>query len=219
MRPPDTAMSIPSPLECSSDAVCTQASTSAGALTSTRGGHSCPGPYGVRGPHGSAIRSCTEGPVTQKVQLYTSPVSDGRAAVENEPAALPNPLFLRELPLGDGGEPGQQPGRDELLDAGRGVVQAVAADAQAVDAPGELPVRADDRIDVEDRDLARMPGGLRTQQGVPGVHPRRLVLRVEAAVRSLGPVRVRSGEQDDRGPPGTGDRDRPLQLRAQVRVV
>src|SRR3954466_2706873 len=62
MRPSLTAMSRASPLECSTDADCTQRSTSSGETVgsrqvSTRVGHGSRGPYGVRVPHGSAIRS------------------------------------------------------------------------------------------------------------------------------------------------------------------
>lgn len=62
IRPSRTAMSSASPLECSTDAERTQRSTSCGATpsasrASTRTGQSPPRPYGVRLPHGSAIRS------------------------------------------------------------------------------------------------------------------------------------------------------------------
>src|SRR5690606_19741216 len=68
IRPPATAMSIASPLECSTEAEGTQRATSASVTpgarkVSTRAGHttSC-GPYGVRLPQGSAIRSVMRRP-------------------------------------------------------------------------------------------------------------------------------------------------------------
>src|SRR5699024_2870417 len=62
MAPSLTAMSMASPSECRIDAEGTQRSTSLSATpsarwVSTRTGQISPGPYGVRVPQGSAIRS------------------------------------------------------------------------------------------------------------------------------------------------------------------
>ena len=69
MRPSLTAMSIASPLECSTEAACAHRSTSDSATPSssrrsTRAGHESPGAYGVRSPQGSAIRSTISGGCT-----------------------------------------------------------------------------------------------------------------------------------------------------------
>src|SRR5215208_2033829 len=59
IRPSSTAMSIPSPWECSSEADGTQRSGLAPSARwpSGRAGHDSPRPYGLRGPQGSAMRS------------------------------------------------------------------------------------------------------------------------------------------------------------------
>lgn len=72
ISPSLTAMSIPSPLECSSDAVGTQRSTCSGSRSSrrnasTRTGQSPPRAYGARGPQGSAMRSGTSARLPSRV--------------------------------------------------------------------------------------------------------------------------------------------------------
>ncbi len=64
IRPSWTAMSIPSPLECRTDADPTQRSTSTPSSPgsrwmSTRSAQPSPRPYAVRSPHGSSMRSIT----------------------------------------------------------------------------------------------------------------------------------------------------------------
>src|SRR4051812_13441407 len=107
MRPSLTAMSIASPLECSTEAACTHRSTSsslspASRARSTRTGQGSPGPYGVRSPHGSVMRSVMLGP-------YPAEAVQSRKIRERFAA------FVAELEAADLEEVGAGADADEAL--------------------------------------------------------------------------------------------------------
>src|SRR5215218_6829811 len=127
MRPPWTAISCPSPLECRIDADGTHCSTSSSATpsarwTSTRCGQGSPTPKGVRAPQGSAMRSDAVRSARLMHAPYPEPTTINSPPDQRGASLLSWPLATDEVGVllrgsGRGGVTGTPVGAVVSLDA------------------------------------------------------------------------------------------------------
>src|SRR3954464_3830238 len=112
-----------------------------------------------------------------------------------------------------------EPGRDDLAYAAWGEVQAVAADADVADGPGESAPGTDDAPQIQNDRMGVVAGCDRDEQPIPCVHAFRPVLGEQAAVAAQLALRIGGGQQRHPSAVAGSDGDRQIQLAGQIGVV